>query len=82
MNEAAVALAIFLLGIAFAAGAYAASARAARKQINGLGGRLNRVQEHANRRIDRVTLAMVHICPEARREELLKILLEETPSDK
>lgn len=77
MNDAYAALAIFLLGVAFTAGVYVASARAARKQINGLGGRVNRVQEHANRRIDRVALAMVHICPDAKREELLKILLEE-----
>jgi hypothetical protein len=81
MNEAVVGLGIFLLGVAFTAGAYAASARAARKQINGLGGRVNRVQEHANKRIDRVTLAMVHIAPENKREELLRILLEDKQAE-
>lgn len=81
MNEAVVAALIFLLGVAFTAGVYVASARAARKQINGLGGRVNRVQDHANRRIDRVTMAMVHICPDAKREELVKILLEDTKQE-
>jgi hypothetical protein len=76
-NEAAVALLIFVLGLAFSAGIYVASARAARKQINGLGGRVNRVQEQANRRMDRLALALVHVCPEARREELLRLLLED-----
>jgi hypothetical protein len=78
MNEAII---IFALGVAFTAGAYAASARAARKQINGLGGRLNRVQSEGHRRIDRVTMALVHICPEAKREELLRILLEDKLSE-
>jgi hypothetical protein len=81
VNEGYVALAIFLMGVCFTAGAYAASARAARKQINGLGGRVNRVQDHANKRIDRVTLAMVHICPDAKREELVKLLLEDNPRE-
>lgn len=64
MNEAAAALLIFLLGIAFAAGVYASSARATRKQINGLGGRLNRV-----------VAAVIHMCPDDKREEVTSLML-------
>jgi hypothetical protein len=57
-------LIIFAMGIAFGAGAYAFALRTARKQINGLGARLNRV-----------VMALVHICPENEREEVLRKIL-------
>ena len=54
----------FLLGIAFGAGAYAFALRSARKQINGLGARVNRV-----------VMAVVHICPDEKREEVMRMVL-------
>lgn len=66
MNEAAVTGLIFVLGLAFGAGAYAMALRGARKQINGMGGRVNRV-----------VMAIVHICPEDKREEVVRIILGE-----
>ena len=61
-------LLIFLLTLAFAFGGFAAghalALRTARKEINGLGGRLNRV-----------VLAVVHICPTESREEVMRIVL-------
>lgn len=64
LNEATVALLIFLLGLAFTAGAYAASARAARKQINGLGARVNRV-----------VLAVIDICPPEKQREVTAMMM-------
>lgn len=61
-------LLIFLLTLAFAAGGFAAghalALRTARREINGLGGRLNRA-----------VLALVHICPTESREEVMRIIL-------
>lgn len=61
-----VALEIFALGCAFGAGAYAFALRSARKQINGLGAR-----------VTRVSLAVIHICPDAKREEVTRMILGE-----
>ncbi|MHB8666780.1 MAG: hypothetical protein ACYC7B_04570 [Burkholderiales bacterium] len=77
MNEAAIALVIFLLGLAFAAGGYVFALAAARKQINGLGARVNREAAAAQKRYTRMCLALSHACAPDRRDELLKILLEE-----
>jgi hypothetical protein len=58
---------IFLLGLAFGAGSYAAAQRANTKKINGLGGRLNRAVS-----------AIMHICPAESREEVFRIILGES----
>jgi hypothetical protein len=55
---------VFLLGLAFGAGGYAFAQRANTKKLNGLGGRLNRV-----------VMAVVHICPPEEREEVLRMIL-------
>ena len=62
-------LLLFLLGAAFGAGGYAFALAATRRQINGLGGRVNRV-----------AMAVVHIAPEDKREEVMRILLGESRS--
>lgn len=64
MNEAAVTAGIFLLGLAFGAGAYGMALRMTRKQINGLGARVNRV-----------VVAVIHICPADKREEVTALML-------
>ena len=64
MNEALIALVIFVLGLAFAAGGYVFALSAARKQINGLGARLNRA-----------VAALIHICPDDKREEVMRLIL-------
>jgi hypothetical protein len=60
-------LIVFLLGLAFGAGAYAAATRANTKRLNGLGGRVNRVVK-----------ALMHICPAEHREEVINIILGES----
>ena len=64
MNEALVALGIFVLGIAFAAGGYLFALAHARKQINGLGARVNRI-----------VAAVIHICPQEQREQVMLLVL-------
>lgn len=78
LNEGTITLLIFALSVAFAAGAYVMSTRLARKQINGLGARVNRVADHADERMDRIALALVHICPPEEREKLIAILLDKS----
>lgn len=75
MNEAIAALAIFALTVAFAAGTYVASWHFARKQINGLGGRVNHGFDKAHTRMDRLTLALVHLAPPEQREEVIRLLM-------
>ena len=60
-------LLVFALGLAFGAGSYAVALRTTRKQVNGLGGRLNRA-----------VLAIVHICPAENREEVMRMILGES----
>lgn len=55
---------VFGFGVAFGAGAYAFALRNARKQINGLGARVNRV-----------VLALVHVTPDNKREEVMRMVL-------
>jgi hypothetical protein len=57
-------LVIFLLAVAFAAGGYVAALRTARKQINGLGAKVHRLQ-----------LALLLFVPEDRKKELVEIFL-------
>jgi hypothetical protein len=57
-------LIVFALGLAFGAGSYAVALRATRKQVNGLGARVNRI-----------ALAVVHICPTEKYEEVVRIIL-------
>jgi hypothetical protein len=57
-------LLIFLLGVAFAAGGYVFALQAARKQINGLGARLNRV-----------AAGLLKACPEDKRDEIFALIL-------
>lgn len=52
------------LAAAFGAGAYAFALRMTRKQMNGLGAR-----------VTRIGLALVHICPAEKREEIVRIIL-------
>ncbi len=54
------------LAAAFGAGAYAFALRLTRKQMNGLGARVNRV-----------VMAIIHICPAESREEVMRIILGE-----
>jgi hypothetical protein len=63
-NEALTNLAIFLIPVVFAAGGYVAGVRTMRKQINGLGGRVNRI-----------VAALIHVCPEAEREKMMLLIL-------
>ena len=59
---------IFLLTVAFAAGGFATghalALRTARKQINGLGGRVNRI-----------ALAVIKIAPDEKRAEVAQTIL-------
>lgn len=55
---------VFGLGLAFGAGSYAAALRMTRKQVNGLGARVNRV-----------AMAVIHICPPEEREQVMKLIL-------
>ena len=64
MNEGLIAGLIFLLTLAFGAGLYVMALRMATKQINGLGARVNRV-----------VAAVIHICPEGKREEVTTLML-------
>jgi hypothetical protein len=64
VNEALIALVIFVLGLAFAAGGYVFALASARKQINGLGARLNRA-----------VAALIHICPDEKREEIVLLVM-------
>jgi hypothetical protein len=66
MNEQAMLLAFVLpaLGAAFAAGGWVFALRHSRREINGLGGRLNRA-----------IAAIVRICPEDKREEVMMLVL-------
>jgi len=64
MNEGLIAGLIFLLTLAFGAGLYVMALRMATKQINGLGARVNRV-----------VAAVIHICPEGKREEITTLML-------
>lgn len=64
LNEALIALVIFVLGVAFAAGGYVFALVHARKQINGLGARVNRI-----------VAAVIHICPEEKREQVMLLVL-------
>ena len=64
MNEGLIAGLIFLLTLAFGAGLYVMALRVATKQINGLG-----------KRVNRVVAAVIHICPEGKREEITTLML-------
>jgi hypothetical protein len=59
-------LAALALAAAFGAGAYAFALRMTRKQMNGLGAR-----------VTRVVMAVIHICPAEKREEVIRIMLGE-----
>jgi hypothetical protein len=64
VSDAAVTGSIFALGLAFGAGAYSMAIKAARKEINGLG-----------RRVNRIVMSVIHICPAEKREEITALLL-------
>jgi len=64
VKDAVIVFGIPALSLAFAAGGWVFALRHARKQINGLGGRLNRV-----------IAAIVKICPEEKREEVTLLVL-------
>lgn len=64
MNEGLIAGMIFLLTLAFGAGLYVMALRIATKQINGVG-----------RRMNRIVAAVIHICPEGKREEVTNLML-------
>ncbi len=69
--------AIFLLGIAFGAGGYVAALVGARRQINGVGAKLNREIEANRQRYLRVSVTLVQLAPEEKRERIAGLLLEE-----
>lgn len=70
-----VQIVLFLLTVAFAAGGFAAghtlALRSARKEINGLGGRVNRI-----------ALMVIQIAPAERREEVTRTILIGEPTNK
>jgi hypothetical protein len=73
LDQIPVAIVLWLLGLAFAAGAWVHALKEARRQANGLGGRLNRANELAEDRFRRMSLAVVSL---ADTEEKKKQLLE------
>jgi hypothetical protein len=75
MKEAYIGALIFVITVAFAAGGYVAGQHFLRKQINGLGARVNRNREEMSSRLDRLVLALVHLSPDEKREEVIRTLL-------
>jgi hypothetical protein len=64
---------LWLLGLASTAGAFTAALKEARRQANGLGGRLNRSNELSEDRYRRISLALMSL---AQTEEKKQQLLE------
>lgn len=73
-EETSIWAAIYLLGLVFAAGGIYATFRRMKKDLNGMGQKLNR--EIAGRQRDR--LLILKIAPEGTRDELITEFLRET----
>jgi len=71
MDHVPISIVLWLLGLAFAAGACVYTLKETRRQINGVGGRLNRANELAEDRFRRMSLAVMSLADTSEKKQQL-----------
>lgn len=72
MVESVLAMATMI----FAAGGLYFTVQQGRRDINGIGRKVNTAVSRAERRYNRVSLALMYVCTEAQKKEVLQLLQE------
>jgi len=86
-----IGLGIFVLTVAFGAGGAYAASLMAKKQLNGLGARVNKIEaelyahnkkisDELHQRVRRSELLLIRICPAEHRDALIDILVSDDES--
>jgi hypothetical protein len=75
-SEIAVKIAIFVLTAVFSAGGAWFAVKQMRKDLNGIGGKVGRVQTESDRRFMILSIALLAMCEEKDRERIADKVLE------